>query len=174
VWPYITFCWTWKRRAEETTLDRHLSGSIPVTRNSSQLLTRRSSGSKPSSSAPVLHCSSLHCSDFLARILVVDTVLCLCKTVFILHIFHCYIQSLIKGSPLTLFAIVLLVACLPVVRATCVWLSLRVFLIMMSVIALETKKFHLFFKSFCFFFIPLFIFENERNFVGFSVCYDWN
>jgi hypothetical protein len=140
-------------------------------------LTRGSGRFIAPDSALVLQYGSGPSSDFLAKILDINTPLFLLNTQFHFLGFHYYFKCLIKEGTLMLFKTAQLIACLPMVRATQIWFPMSFpFLITMSIMALEAIKFNLLFKSLhlFIFYLPLFAYENKRSSAGFSICYDQN
>jgi hypothetical protein len=107
---------------------------------------------KPSVSSPVLQYDSEPSTDFLAKILGVDTPLFLCSTRYygiIFRVFYCCSLSLVNATTLAATLKEQLVAGLPTMRATRVQLTV---FITMSRITLKAITFHLVFNSFFFFF----------------------
>jgi hypothetical protein len=128
-------------------------------------LTRGPGRLLPSDSAPILQNGSGPHSDFLAKILGVDTLPFLCKTQFYFSFSLLFLHTLIKCHFITSLAIAQAVAFLLMVRPTRVLFQgvlFFIFLVVMHIMAMEAVKFNLF-LILCIYLFPLFLYSHLKT-----------
>jgi hypothetical protein len=126
----------------------------------------------PSDSAPFLQYGSGPSSDFLAKILGVDTTPFPWNTGFYFAVSSLFRCCLARRYNRLLRAMLQLVLRMFAAQPTRVLVHCRFFffLITMYIMALDDFKFNLF-SNLCVYFLSLYIFEDDRSAVGFSACH---